>query len=456
MQLNPLSEAINGSLAVSSSATDLPLPAYSGRGFLSTLNLANDGKLSGQTRSEAIQKALGLVISPASGTYLYTPLGNRIFRQIENVVISEFEGIGALKVSFPVLCSPQPPLASGGKSRLDTFAKGIFRTTGSHHDFMLNPSSEELAAWTIQNLGHLSYRELPKIIYDIGKRFRINEGAKGYNRAHEYSLCETYGFCSTQDEESKLQKLICLAIEGILSNFEISYRSAVTLTTEGNRAINYYVLTPQVDSSSSGQFRITQKSSADENLLLGLNEDIIEVAVKKTALSEQANILKVRAFRVAQVTVCGAGSLDVRFQTAAQCREPVRCVAAGLSLNKLMSALLEVKFSPAGMKWPLTVAPFAIAVVPLGDDPTGKAWSLAMSAWKLCRSLSDSVIFDDRITRAHSKILEHQLLGIPLRIFCGAKAVETGKFQLSYAERVSPELVPIADLNTAIKSMFPD
>ncbi len=129
---------------------------------------------------------------------------------------------------------------------------------------------------------------------------------------------------------------------------------------------------------------------------------------------------------------------------------------AGLSINKLLSALLEANFSPAGMKWPKAVAPFEVAIVPLGNDPTGPAWALSKSVWGIVRSLSNSVVFDDRERNARSKILEHQLLGIPLCIFSGAVAVQSGNLEFCYSDRPSPEMVPIADLGAAIKRAFPD
>lgn len=115
----------------------------------------------------------------------------------------------------------------------------------------------------------------------------------------------------------------------------------------------------------------------------------------------------------------------------------------GIGLNRIMAAAIEAHHDEAGIVWPMSIAPFQVLIVAL--DPREKA--VMDTAETLYRDLTDAgldVLFDDRDERAGFKFKDADLIGIPLRITVGRKALADGVVELKQrsmaeVERVAPD-----------------
>lgn len=102
----------------------------------------------------------------------------------------------------------------------------------------------------------------------------------------------------------------------------------------------------------------------------------------------------------------------------------------GIGIGRAMAAIAEVHHDDAGLVWPASVAPFDVVISLL--DPHDAA--LADAAQRLARELSAlgvEVLLDDRDARPGIKFAEAELVGIPLRVTVGAKAMASGEVEVT-------------------------
>jgi prolyl-tRNA synthetase len=93
----------------------------------------------------------------------------------------------------------------------------------------------------------------------------------------------------------------------------------------------------------------------------------------------------------------------------------------------------------------MSIAPYQVHIVQLGTEP-----GVVETVARLERELTDAgieVLVDDRAERPGVKFKDADLIGIPLRVTCGAKALAKGSIELKPRTEKNPknaELVPVA------------
>lgn len=92
----------------------------------------------------------------------------------------------------------------------------------------------------------------------------------------------------------------------------------------------------------------------------------------------------------------------------------------GIGVGRTMAAIIEQSHDQYGIIWPMSVAPYQVAVVPVNDKDE---W-LMNEADKLYQELLQrhvEVVLDDRRERPGVKFNDADLLGFPLRVILGKK-----------------------------------
>ncbi|CAH1852421.1 proline--tRNA ligase [Convivina intestini] len=95
----------------------------------------------------------------------------------------------------------------------------------------------------------------------------------------------------------------------------------------------------------------------------------------------------------------------------------------GIGVSRLLSAIVEQRGDEEGLDWPASVAPFDVHIVPvnLKDEDQAK---LTATLEENLKAQGLDVLVDDRKERAGVKFADADLIGIPVRITVGKKAVE--------------------------------
>ncbi len=108
---------------------------------------------------------------------------------------------------------------------------------------------------------------------------------------------------------------------------------------------------------------------------------------------------------------------------------PVIMGCYGIGIGRTVAAAIEQHHDEEGIIWPMPIAPYQAIVLPLGV----RDGSLMQGAEKLYRELSErgvEVLLDDRDERAGVKFKDADLMGIPLKVILGPRAMSAGVVEI--------------------------
>ncbi|MFT3914145.1 MAG: proline--tRNA ligase [Anaeromyxobacteraceae bacterium] len=131
---------------------------------------------------------------------------------------------------------------------------------------------------------------------------------------------------------------------------------------------------------------------------------------------------------------------------------PIVMGSYGIGVERILAAAIELHHDENGIKFPVSIAPFQVAVLTLGPEP-----ELEQAAADVVKALGDAgveVLHDDRGERAGVKFKDADLIGIPIRIAIGKKGLAEGKVEWKLRDAPPPaagakapiELVALADV----------
>src|SRR5437773_4032609 len=140
------------------------------------------------------------------GLYTFLPLGLRALRKVEQIVREEMDRAGAMEVLMPAL---QPPEIWQKSGRYRTASDVLFKLHDrAKREWLLGPTHEEVITTLVASeIG--SYRQLPKIFYQIQTKFRDEIRPRfGLMRAKEFIMKDAYSFDATDElAQTSYQKM---------------------------------------------------------------------------------------------------------------------------------------------------------------------------------------------------------------------------------------------------------
>lgn len=101
----------------------------------------------------------------------------------------------------------------------------------------------------------------------------------------------------------------------------------------------------------------------------------------------------------------------------------------GIGVSRTMAAAIEQNNDENGIIWPVPIAPFHVVIVPVNTKDEGQL-KLAEELYQALQEAGVEVLLDDRNERPGVKFKDADLIGYPLRVTVGAKAVEEGTVEL--------------------------
>ncbi|MCA9973408.1 MAG: proline--tRNA ligase, partial [Anaerolineales bacterium] len=111
----------------------------------------------------------GNFVRPAgAGIYTFMPLGYRVIRKIWQILAEEMDAIGGQEMWMPNL---HPAALWQATGRWDTFDVLMRLKAGGSREYALSATHEEIVVdLALREVE--SYRDLPRMIYHISKKFR--------------------------------------------------------------------------------------------------------------------------------------------------------------------------------------------------------------------------------------------------------------------------------------------
>jgi len=105
----------------------------------------------------------------------------------------------------------------------------------------------------------------------------------------------------------------------------------------------------------------------------------------------------------------------------------------GIGITRVVAACIEQNFDDKGIMWPLALAPFEVALIPLNYDKSEAVRTATNSLYSELKAAGIDVIMDDRAMRPGVKFADAELIGLPHRVVIGDRGLESGT--LEYRDR---------------------
>ena len=161
-----------------------------------------------------------------AGIYTYMPFGYRVLRKIWAILAQEMDAIGGQEMWMPNIHPAATWQATGRWDTMDVLMKV---KAGGGREYALSATHEEvvvdLALREIE-----SYRDLPKLVYHISKKFRDEPRARGgLMRMREFIMKDAY---SLDTDEVALDEFYPKMLQAYYNIFERAGTPAVAINAD--------------------------------------------------------------------------------------------------------------------------------------------------------------------------------------------------------------------------------
>jgi prolyl-tRNA synthetase len=411
------------------------------RYFLPTLK---ETPAEAQIVSHRLMLRAGLIRQASAGIYSWLPLGLRVLRRIERIVREEQDALGCHEMLMPTIQSADLWRESG---RYDAYGPEMLRIRDRHErDLLYGPTNEEQIT-EIFRAAVTSYRQLPKLLYHIQWKFRDEVRPRfGVMRGREFLMKDAYSFdFDLAGAKRSYNKMFV----SYLRTFERMGLKAIPMRAEsgpigGDMSHEFVILADTGESEIAYHRDFLKMSLTDRSI--DFEDDlqpIVNGYVAQYAATDEErdraredalgdDLITGRGIEVGHIFYFGtkyAAPMNARVSGPDGEPSEVQMGSYGIGVSRLVGAIIEAFHDDAGIIWPESVAPFAVALVNLKIDHP----DCATASETIYRSLRDNgieVLYDDRDERPGVKFAEMDLIGLPWQLIVGPKGVGAGVVEL--------------------------
>jgi len=155
--------------------------------------------------------------------------------------------------------------------------------------------------------------------------------------------------------------------------------------------------------------------------------------------------------RTAYSSKMGVNYIDEKGET-----RPMEMGCYGIGVTRVVAAAIEQNHDDRGIIWPDPMAPFTVAIIPMGY---GRSETVKATADALHQALVDAgvdVFLDDRDERPGVLLADQELIGIPHRFVIGDRGLKEGVIEYQQRRDTAPTKVPVAEAAAFVRGKLGD
>ncbi len=391
-------------------------------------------------KSHQLMLRAGMIKQASAGIYSWLPLGFKVMKKIEEIVRQEQNKIGAQEILMPTIQSSEIWKESG---RYEDYGEEMLRIKDRQNREMLYGPTNEEQVTEIFRSSLKSYKSLPQLLYHIQWKFRDEIRPRfGIMRGREFYMKDAYSFdVSDEDAFYSYNKFFL----SYLRTFKRLSLTAIPMAADtgpigGNLSHEFIILADTGESKIFTDKRIFDLNSNDTKLeknslqqMRKKYEQYYSVTDEKFNKEEfekvvsEENRLITKGIEVGHIFYFGdkySKAMDASVDLPGGKKDFVKMGSYGIGVSRLVGAIIEAKYDDKNeiMKWPLSVAPYDIALIPMINKNDSSALDKAININKeLVKNNIDSLI-DDTEENFSSKIKKMNLIGAPYQIIIGKKS----------------------------------
>ena len=403
-------------------------------------------------KSHQLMLRVGMIKQSSSGIYSWLPLGFKVMKKIEKIVREEQNKIGAQELLMPTIQSSDIWKESG---RYEDYGDEMLRIKDRQNREMLyGPTNEELITEIFRS-SVKSYKSLPQLLYHIQWKFRDELRPRfGIMRCREFYMKDAYSFDINDEEALFSYNKFFLSYLRTFKRLELTAipMEADTGPIGGNLSHEFIILAETGESKIFTDKRIFELNSEGTKIEKKSLEELRKKYEKFYAVTDEKfdkndfekkvpenNRLTTKGIEVGHIFYFGdkySKPLNASVDLPGGKKDFVKMGSYGVGVSRLVGAIIEAKYNEKDevMKWPLSVAPYEVAVIPLINKNETSNLEKAKNIYNVLKSKNIDVILDDTDENFSSKMKKFDLIGVPYQILLGKKSsgdlvefIETGK-----------------------------
>ncbi len=122
--------------------------------------------------------------------------------------------------------------------------------------------------------------------------------------------------------------------------------------------------------------------------------------------------------------------------------KPFEMGCYGIGVTRILGAAIEQNHDDRGIIWPDSIAPFTVAICPIGMDRSEEVKAAAQQLYEQLQALGVDVLLDDRGERPGAMFADWELIGVPHRVVLSDRGLKEG--QVEYQGRRDAEATKLA------------
>ena len=413
-------------------------------------------------KSHQLMLRTGMIRQSSAGIYSWLPLGFKIMKKIEKIVREEQNNIGAQEMLMPTIQSADIWKESG---RYDDYGEEMLRISDRQKREMLYGPTNEEQITEIFRSSVKSYKLLPQIFYHIQWKFRDELRPRfGVMRCREFYMKDAYSFDLNENDAVLSYNKMFYAY---LKTFQRLGLKSIPMKADtgpigGDLSHEFVILADTGESKIFADKRIfdvpIDEYKNDEKSLKKMRDNFSKfyaVTDDKFKLEDfDKNVKKGDQLQTKGIEVGHIFYFGDKYSKPMKCsvdskdgkKTFVKMGSYGIGVSRLVGAIIEAKYLNEKMKWPKSVSPFDVVIIPAINKNDKSNLDKAKKVYQELKNKGIDVLLDDVEENISNKFKKHDLLGIPFQIIVGSKATKD-QFEFKEIDKDSQML----DLNKIIK-----
>ena len=391
-------------------------------------------------KSHQLMLRVGMIKQASAGIYSWLPLGFKVMKKIETIVRQEQDKIGAQEILMPTIQTSEIWKESG---RYDDYGEEMLRIKDRQNREMLYGPTNEEQVTDIFRSSLKSYKSLPQLLYHIQWKFRDEIRPRfGIMRGREFYMKDAYSFDVTDEDAFHSYNKFFLSY---LRTFKRLSLTAIPMAADtgpigGNLSHEFIILADTGESKIFADKRIFDLTSEGTNLekssleqMRKKYEQFYSVTDEKFNKEEfekmvlEKNRLITKGIEVGHIFYFGdkySKAMNAAVDLPGGKKDFVKMGSYGIGVSRLVGAIIEAKYDEKNeiMKWPLSVAPYDVAIIPMINKNDSSALEKANNVYSELNKNNIDAIIDDTDENYSSKIKKMNLIGTPYQIVIGKKS----------------------------------
>ena len=426
-----------------------------------TKDLPSEAKI----KSHQLMLRTGMIKQSSAGIYSWLPLGFKVMKKIEQIVREEQNSIGAQEMLMPTIQSSEIWKESG---RYDDYGEEMLRIKDRQgREMLYGPTNEELITDVFRS-SIKSYKSLPQLLYHIQWKFRDEVRPRfGVMRCKEFYMKDAYSFDLTDEEaKSSYNKMFF----SYLKTFNRLGLKAIPMAADtgpigGDLSHEFIILAETGESQIYTDKRIFEinlsKYEFTNNSLSQMRKDFSNFyAVTDEKFDEKKfnetvdknNQIRTKGIEVGHIFYFGdkySKPMNCTIDDKSGKKISAKMGSYGIGVSRLVGAAIEANYKNDVMKWPKSISPFDVVIIPSINKNNKDNLQKAEKIYQELKKQNIDVLLDDVEENMSNKFKKHDLIGIPFQIIIGSKS-EEDKFEFKELNSNS-ELLSLENIKSKLK-----